>query len=104
MPRRNERAGIAGVSGIRALLIAEWDHSMKRWRIPGRVYAYEEALKGGGPVVISANRLLKAFTLAGLPTNRFGFGGVDCEKWFLLEGDELSEWDGPDDGQVVIDE
>jgi hypothetical protein len=64
MPRRNERADIAGVSGIRALLIAEWDHSMKRWRIPGRVYAYEEALKGGGPVVISANRLLKAFTLA----------------------------------------
>jgi len=31
-------------------------------------------------------------------------GGVDCEKWFLLEGDELSEWVGPDDGQVVIGE
>lgn len=92
------------MTGIRALLIAEWDHSMKRWRIPGgRAYEYEEHLRRGHPVVISANRLLRAFTLAGLPANRFGFGGVDCEKWFLLEGDELSEWDGPDDGQVVID-
>lgn len=61
-------------------------------------------MKSGGPVVISANRLLKAFTLAGLPANRFGFGGVDCEKRVLLEGDELSEWHRPEDGQVVIDE
>jgi hypothetical protein len=93
MPRRQENATIAGVSGIRALLIAEWDHSMKRWRIPGRVYAYEEALKGGGPVVISANRLLQAFTLAGLPANRFGFGGQDYDKQFVLDAnDRLSEY------------
>ena len=77
---------------------------MKRWRIPGRVYAYEETLKGGGPVMVSSARLLKALMLAGLPANRFGFGGVDCEKWFLLEGDELSEWHGPEDGQDVIAE
>jgi hypothetical protein len=62
------------------------------------------ALKGGGPVVISSSRLLRAFHLAGLPSNRFGYGGADCGKRFLLDGDELSEWHGPDEGQEVIAE
>ncbi|WP_155946648.1 hypothetical protein [Mycobacterium sp. URHD0025] len=104
MPRRDGRAGIAGISGIRALLVAEWDQGMKRWRIPGHIYEYEEALKGGRPVVISTDRLLSAFTLAGLPANRFGFGGVDHGKWFRLNGDELCEWHGPADEEAVIDE
>jgi hypothetical protein len=103
MGRARKSAG-AGGTGARALLIAEWDASMARWRIPGEVYAYEEALKNGGPVVISSARLLRALTLAGLPAKRFGFGGPDADKRLLLEGDELSEWRGPEDGQVVIDE
>jgi hypothetical protein len=77
---------------------------MTRWRIPGHVYAYEEALKAGRPVVVTSTRLLSAFMIAGLPANRFGFGGVDYEKQFLLDGDGLSEWHGPEDGQVLIDE
>ena len=103
---RARKSDGAGGTGARALLVAEWDASMTRWRIPGEVYAYEEALKGGQPVVISSARLLKALMLAGLPAaaKRFGFGGVDAGKWFLLDGDALSEWHGPEEGQVVIEE
>jgi hypothetical protein len=103
MSRARKSAG-AGGTGARALLIAEWDASMTSWRIPGEVYAYEEALKSGGPVVVSSARLLKALMLAGLPANQFGYRGPNANKWFRLDGDQLSEWHEPADGEVVIDE
>ena len=101
---RKRTGALRNADGLRELLVAEWEASMARWRIPGHVYAYEEALKAGRPVVVTSTRLLSAFMFAGLPANRFGFGGVDYEKQFLLDGDELSEWHGPADGQVPIDE
>ncbi len=94
MPRRAQQAV---TTGIRALLIAEWDHSMRRWRVPGHVYVYEEALKSGRPVVVSAARVMKAFMHADMPGDRWGWGGVDYGKIFLLDGDELSEWHDPED-------
>jgi hypothetical protein len=103
MGRVRKSAGTRGM-GARALLIAEWNASMTRWRVPCEVYAYEDALKNGGSVVISSARLLRALMLAGLPANRFGYRGADADKQFLLDGDELGEWYGPEDCQENIAE
>jgi hypothetical protein len=79
--------------GLRDLLIAEWDRSMLRWRIPGRICEYEEALKSGRPVVVSSSSMLRAFMAAGLPTGRLAYGGSDWGKTFLLdEHDRLTEY------------
>ncbi|PND55530.1 hypothetical protein CRM90_22530 [Mycobacterium sp. ENV421] len=86
---------------MRALLIAEWDAGMERWRIPGAVYAYEEALKSDAPVVISSDDLLKALVGAGLDAKQFGFGGRYYGKRLLLDGDQLTEWAHSEDSEVV---
>jgi hypothetical protein len=79
--------------GLRDLLIAEWDRFMLRWRIPGRVSEYEEALKAGEPVGVSSSQLLRAFMHAGLPHRTLAYGGRDWGKSFVLdERDQLSEW------------
>ena len=87
MPRRQQRS-----TGLRQVLIAEWDRGMARWRIPGRVCEYEEALKSGKPVVVSSSSMLRAFMAAGLPTDRFAYGGPDRGKTFMLdENDRVTE-------------
>jgi hypothetical protein len=79
--------------GLRDLLIAEWDRSMLRWRIPGRVSEHEEALKAGKPVVVSSSALLRAFMHAGLPYRNLAYGGRDWGKTFVLdERDQLTEY------------
>jgi hypothetical protein len=79
--------------GLGDLLIAEWDRSMLRWRIPGRVSEHEEALKSGKPVVVSSSTLLCAFMHAGLPHRTFAYGGRDWGKSFVLdERGQLSEY------------
>ena len=79
--------------GLRDVLIAEWDRSMLRWRIPGRVSEHEEALKSGKPVVVSSSTLLRAFLHAGLPYSSYAFGGREWGKTFVLdEHDQLREW------------
>ena len=88
MPRRQQRS-----TGLRQVLIQEWDRGMARWRIPGRICEYEEALKAGKPVVVSSSSMLRAFMAAGLPTDRFAYGGPDWGKSFLLdERDQISEY------------
>jgi len=85
--------------GLRDVLIAEWDRSMLRWRIPGRV-CEEEALKAGEPVVLSSSALLRAFMHAGLPYRSYAFGCRDWGGTFVLdEHDRLSEY--VDDGRDV---
>jgi hypothetical protein len=42
-------------------------------------------------VLISSAHLLKALMRAGLDARQFGFGSRYYGKWFLLDGDELSE-------------
>jgi hypothetical protein len=79
--------------GLRDVLIAEWDRSMLRWRIPGRVCEHEEALKAGKPVVLASSALLRAFLHAGLPYSSYAFGGREWGKTFVLdEHDQLREW------------
>jgi hypothetical protein len=95
MPRRQQRS-----TGLRQVLIQEWDRGMVRWRIPGRICAYEEALTSGQPVVVSSSSMLRAFMAAGLPTDRFAYGGRDWGKSFLLdERDQLTEY--ADEGRGV---
>jgi hypothetical protein len=78
---------------LRQVLIQEWDRGMARWRIPGRICEYEEALKSGKPVVVSSSSMLRAFMAAGLPTDRFAYCGSDWGKSFLLdERDQISEY------------
>ncbi|MDT5344565.1 MAG: hypothetical protein QOE52_3749 [Mycobacterium sp.] len=38
--------------GLRELLIAECERTLAQWRIPGRVYEHEEALKSGAAVTV----------------------------------------------------
>ena len=80
-------------SGLRELLIAEWDRSMKRWRIPGDgPCEHEVALKGGQAVGVSSETLLRAFMLAGLRCDDFAFGGRHYKTGFVLdENDRLIE-------------
>ena len=94
MPRRQQRS-----TGLRQVLIQEWDRRTARWRIPGRICEYEEALKSGKPVVVSSSSMLRALMAAGLPTDRFAYGGADWGKTFLLdEHDRLTEY-RPDVGK-----
>jgi hypothetical protein len=83
---------VGNTSGLRQLLIAQWDKSMLRWRIPGEVYAYEEALKGGEAVAVSSSRVMGALFSAGLPCNEYCFGGRYFKSVFVLdENDRLVE-------------
>jgi hypothetical protein len=83
---------VARNDGLRELLIAEWDRSMLRWRIPGRGYEYEEALKGGEAVPVASSTVMKALFRAGLPCNEYCFGGRYYTSAFVLdENDRLNE-------------
>src|SRR6478609_6330827 len=99
MPRRQQQRS----TGLRQVLIQEWDRGMVRWRIPGRVCEYEQALKAGKPVVVSSSSMLSAFLAAGLPADQFGYGGRHWRKSFLLdEHDQISEYsDDEVQGTVV---
>jgi len=84
-------------SGLRGLLVAEWDRSMARWRILGRVSEYEEALKSGAEVLVSSSQMLRALSLAGLSYRQFAYGGSGWGKTFMLDDrDQLHEWSGGD--------
>jgi hypothetical protein len=66
---------VARNDGLRQLLIADWDRSMLRWRIPGRVYEFEERLKSGQAVELFSGQVMIAFFHAGLPCDEYCFGG-----------------------------
>jgi hypothetical protein len=86
------RARRRGATQLRDMLIAQWDRTMIRWRIPGHLYPYEEALKAGADVVVTSGRLARALTHAGLPADRFDDGGPDTGKpWLLGADDTLTE-------------
>jgi hypothetical protein len=88
MPRRMAKTA----SGLRELLIAECERSLHRWRIPGRVYEYEGALKSGAAVGLSSARLMRALSAARLPCDDYCYGGRYFRSTFLLdERDQLSE-------------
>ena len=55
-------------------------------------------------VAFVTNQELSAFSLADLPSDRFGYGGQDFKTWFLLDGDTPTPWDAPEEGQEVIAE
>lgn len=83
---------MCGTEGLRALLIAERERSLRQWRIPGRADEYEHALKSGAAVMVSSAQMLRALSLARLPFRQFAFGGADWGKMFVLdERDQLSE-------------
>ena len=77
--------------GLRGLLIAERERSMQRWAIPGRPDEFLADLRAGAAVVVSSAQLLRALMRAGLPHDRFAYGGADWRKEFVLdEFDQLS--------------
>ena len=86
------RACRRGATQLRDMLIAQWDNTMRQWRIPGHLYPYEQALKAGADLVVTSGRLARALTHAGLPADRFGDGGTDAGKpWLLGADDTLTE-------------
>lgn len=86
MPRRRATA-----TGLRELLVAECERSMQRWRIPGQVYEYEDALKSGAAVAVSSSRLMRALAGARLPCGDYCYGGRYFKSSFVLdERDQLS--------------
>ena len=89
MPRRRSNTSS---DGLRELLIAEQERSLKRWAIPGKPNDLLEDLRADVAVVVSSAQLLKALMAAGLPVDRFAYRGADYGKTFLLdERDELRE-------------
>jgi hypothetical protein len=78
--------------GLRELLIAEQERSLKRWAMPGKPDERLEDLRAHVPVVVSSAQLLHALSRAGLPCDRFAYGGADWRKTFVLDAhDELRE-------------
>jgi hypothetical protein len=73
---------------LRRVLIAQWDHTMQRWRIPGHRYPYEQALKAGADVLVTSGRLAAALEHAELPADRFDDGGPDAGRVWLLGADD----------------
>jgi hypothetical protein len=82
---------VGGSHRLRHILIADWDASMLRWRVPGRPPSdYERRLKAGEAVGLSSATLLCALMRAGLPYRDCAFGGRYCGQAFVLnERDEL---------------
>ena len=93
MPKRGTPTrGRAGATPLRDALIARRDRDMERWRIPGHVYPYEQALKSGADVVVSSGRLAEALAHAGQPADRFDDGGPEAGRaWLLGADDSLTE-------------
>jgi hypothetical protein len=53
-----------------------------------------DELKSGNAVAVSSSTLLSAFIAAGLPHSRFGFGGADWHRNYILdENDRLTEYE-----------
>jgi len=48
MPSRTSNTA----AGLRELRTAECERTLAQWRIPGRVYEHEEALKSGAAVTV----------------------------------------------------
>jgi hypothetical protein len=83
--------------GLRELLIAEADHRRERWArgphwgwpedtdwtLP--MLDWEIDLRAGRAVLVSSTALLVALMHAGLPHDRFAYGGADWHKSFLLD-------------------
>jgi hypothetical protein len=86
MPRRVRPSNSAG---LREQLLGREQRRLKRWRIPGRVYEAEEALKSGAPIVVSA-----AILASVLPGQSFG-SGSDDELFLLDERNQLRRWRDP---------
>ena len=105
MPRRS-RSNTAAAEGLRELLIAEADAGRERWRQPRAwdwpglnrglpMLDWELDLRAGRAVVVSSTQLMCALGRAGLPYDRFGYGGADWRKVFVLdEFGGLTEWTG----------
>ena len=84
-------------SGLRGLLIAERQRSMKRWLIPGESDERLEALRSGEEVFVGPSVLMRALIHAGLRHDEFAFGGSHCKTVFVLdEYDRLIDCVGDD--------
>lgn len=94
MPRRIANANTTG--GLRALLIAIEERAYGpggRWHIPGHRYEFLEALRAGGPVVVSSERIFTALSHAGLCDEEYCYGGRYFQTTFVLdERDQLREY------------
>lgn len=78
-------------SGLRELLIADRERSLRRWAIPGRPDDFLDDLRAHVPVTVSSAQLLSALMGAGLPFRQYAFGGADYGRVFVLDGrDQLS--------------
>jgi hypothetical protein len=75
-------------NGLRGLLIAEGEPSHARWAIPGKPDEFLEGLRSEASVVVvvvvSSAAVLWALMHAGLPHDRFAFGGADWARSFVL--------------------
>lgn len=82
--------------GLRELLIADRERSLRRWALPsGEPDEFLEDLRAHVPVVVSSAQLLCASTRAGLPHRDFCYGGRHWKTAFVLdEHDQLHEYPG----------
>jgi len=82
--------------GLRGLLIRDRLRSQQRWPLPpGQPDEVLEALRAGEAVGVDAPYLLRVLSRAGLPCDRFAYGGADWRKAYVLDGrGELSEVGG----------
>jgi hypothetical protein len=77
--------------GLRELLIADREKSLRRWAIPGRPDEFLEDLRAHVPVVVSSAQLMQALMHAGLPCDDYAYGGRYFQTSFVLdETDQLS--------------
>ena len=49
-------------------------------------------MRAGNAIVVGSTALLSACIAAGLPCDRFGFGGADKKSFLLDKHDQLSEY------------
>jgi hypothetical protein len=88
MVRQNVKA-----DGLRQQLLADYQRSLERWRIPGKVYDKEVALASGAPVVVDAADIMCALLHMGLPCGDYTHDGKHGHKRFWLdEFDRLAEY------------
>jgi hypothetical protein len=94
MGRSRNSSGHGNAAGLRQMLVdrqrrefgpaSRW-YDADRWPTP-----HAQALEAGDDVLVESSDLLQVFTFEGLPADRYGYGGPDHGKTFLLSGDSLT--------------